>query len=305
MIDVLQIIPLHPDVQSVLESRYRVHQMDQLDKVAGSVRAIVTNSHSGPDQALIDRLPKLEIIASASAGFDGIDVAYARSKGIPTTSTPDVLNADVADLAIALMTMVSRRLLACDEYVRDGHWANGTPFPLTWRVSGKRVGIVGLGRIGREIGRRVAAMNCTIGYHSRNKVADAPYRHYPDLMELARDSDFLVVMVPYNAQTHHIVDAKVMAALGAKGILINIARGGVVDEDAMVELLVQGKLGGAGLDVFAHEPHVPQALLAMDNVVLEPHVGSATFETRRRMGQLVLDNLEAWFAGKPLLTQIK
>ena len=305
LIDVLQIIPLRPEIQKLLETRYRVHQMHQLDKVAGVVRAIITNSHSGPDKALIDRLPKLEIICSASVGFDGIAVEYARSKGIPVTSTPDVLNSDVADLAIAMMIMVCRKLLASDNYIRDGRWMSNGQYPLTHRTSGKRVGIVGLGRIGKEIGRRAVAMGCTVAYHSRKKVGGVPHDYYPDLLNLARDSNILVVIVPYNVDTHHIVDAEVLRALGVDGILINVARGGVVDEDAMVETLRDGSLGGAGLDVFAREPYVPEALLAMDNVVLEPHLGSATFETRRIMSQLVLDNLQAWFTGKPLLTQIK
>jgi lactate dehydrogenase-like 2-hydroxyacid dehydrogenase len=304
MIDILQIIPLRPEVQKVLEARYRVHQMDQLDNVADVVRAVVTNSHSGPDSALIDRLPKLEIIGSASAGYDGIAVEHARGKGIPVTSTPDVLNDDVADLAIVLMIMTSRRLLAADEHVRSGRWVREGKYSLTRRVSGKRVGILGMGRIGREIAKRAETMHCTIAYHSRNPVADLPYRHYPDPVALARDSDFLIVIVPSNHNTHGLVSRDVMTALGPDGILINIARGAVVDEEAMVEMLKNGTLGGAGLDVFVDEPHVPEALLTMDNVVLEPHVGSATYETRRAMGQLVLDNLEAWFSGKPLLTQI-
>lgn len=305
MIDVLQIIPLRPEVQKVLEARYRVHQMDALDQVADKVRAIVTNSHSGPDPALIDRLPKLEIIGSASAGYDGIAVEYARAKGIPVTSTPDVLNADVADLAVVLMTMVSRRLVAADNYVRAGRWSKEGEPPLTRRASGKRVGILGMGRIGREIARRAEAMRCPIAYHSRRPVADVNYAYYPSAVELAQNSDFLIVIVPYSDQTHGLVNKAVIEALGPEGILINVARGAVVDEDALVAALKDGRLGGAGLDVFVHEPLVPEALLAMDNVVLQPHLGSATYETRRNMGQLVLDNLEAWFAGKPLLTEIK
>jgi hydroxypyruvate reductase len=305
MIDVLQIIPLRPEVQKVLEARYRVHQMDALDEVADKVRAIVTNSHSGPNPALIDRLPKLEIIGSASAGYDGIAVDYARSKGIPVTSTPDVLNADVADLAVVLMTMVSRKLVAADNYVRAGRWPKEGEPPLTRRASGKRVGILGMGRIGREIARRAEAMRCPIAYHSRRPVADVNYTYYPSAVELAKNSDFLIVIIPYNDQTHGLVNKDVIEALGPEGILINVARGAVVDEDALVAALTDGRLGGAGLDVFVHEPLVPEALLAMDNVVLQPHLGSATYETRRTMGQLVLDNLEAWFAGKPLLTEIK
>ena len=305
MIDVIQFVKLRPEVQKELEARYRVHPKDKLDEVAGIVRAAVTNGHSGPPPDVIDRLPRLEIIASASVGYDGIPVEYARSKGIPVTNTPDVLNDDVADLAIGLMIMTARRLVASDRYVRAGRWVKEGDFPLAQKASGKRVGILGMGRIGKAIGKRAEAMNNTIAYHSRNPVADVAWKHYPDLVALAKDSDFLIVIIPATAQTDKIVSKAVIEALGPTGILINVARGAVVDEDALVTALESGTLGGAGLDVFAGEPKVPEALFAMDNVVLAPHVGSATFETRRAMSQLVLDNLDAHFAGQPLLTEIK
>jgi hydroxypyruvate reductase len=305
MIDVIQFVKLRPEVQKDLETRYRIHGKEKLEEVAGIVRAAVTNGHSGPPPDVIDRLPKLEIIASASVGYDGIPVEYARSKGIPVTNTPEVLNDDVADLAIGLMIMTARRLVASDRYVRAGRWPKEGEFPLGQRASGKRVGILGMGRIGKAIGRRAEAMNNTVAYHSRNPVADVSWQHYPDLVALAKDSDFLVVIIPATPQTDKIVSKAVIEALGPTGILVNVARGAVVDESALVEALQSGKLGGAGLDVFAEEPKVPEALFAMDNVVLEPHVGSATHETRRAMSQLVLDNLDAHFAGKPLLTQIK
>jgi hydroxypyruvate reductase len=254
---------------------------------------------------MIDRMPKLEIIASASVGYDGIPVEYARSKGIPVCNTPDVLNDDVADLAIALMIMTARKLVVTDRYVRSGGWARNGEHPLANRASGKRVGILGMGRIGKEIGKRAEAMNNTVAYHSRRPVADVTYKHYPDLVELARNSDFLVIIIPATPQTNKIVSKAVIEALGPTGILVNVARGAVVDEDALVEALVSGKLGGAGLDVFVNEPQVPEVLFGMDNVVLQPHVGSGTHETRRAMSQLVLDNLDAKFAGKPLLTEIK
>jgi lactate dehydrogenase-like 2-hydroxyacid dehydrogenase len=305
MIDILQLVPLRPEVQTELAARYRLHGKADFDKVAGIVRGCVTNGHSGPPPEMIDRMPKLEIIGSARVGYDGIPVEYARSKGIPVTNTPDVLNDDVADLAIGLMIMTARRLVASDRYVRSGQWSKGGEFPLARRASGKRVGILGMGRIGKEIGKRAEAMNNTVAYHSRRPVADVSYRHYPDLVELAKNSDFLVVIIPSTAQTQKIVGKDVIEALGPTGILVNVARGAVVDEDALVEALVAGKLGGAGLDVFVNEPQVPEVLFGMDNVVLEPHVGSATNETRRAMSQLVLDNLDAHFAGKPLLTEIK
>jgi lactate dehydrogenase-like 2-hydroxyacid dehydrogenase len=216
-----------------------------------------------------------------------------------------VLNDDVADLAIALMIMTARRLVASDRYVRAGRWLKEGEYPLAQRASGKRVGILGMGRIGKEIAKRAQAMNNIIAYHSRHPAADVTYRYYADLVELAHESDFLLVILPSTPQTHKIVSKKVIEALGPDGILVNVARGAVVDEEALVEALASGRLGGAGLDVFANEPQVPQILFGMDNVVLEPHVGSATHETRRAMSQLVLDNLDAHFAGKPLLTEIK
>jgi lactate dehydrogenase-like 2-hydroxyacid dehydrogenase len=305
MIDVLQLVPLRPEVQKELAARYRLHGKADFDKVADVVRGCVTNGHSGPPPDMIDRMPKLEIIASASVGYDGIPVEYARSKGIPVTNTPDVLNDDVADLAIGLMIMTARRLVVTDRYVRSGRWPKEGEYPLAQRASGKRVGILGMGRIGKEIGKRAEAMNNSVAYHSRRPVADVAWRHYPDLVDLAKDSDFLVVIIPSTPETQKIVSKAVIEALGPTGILVNVARGAVVDEDALVEALKSGKLGGAGLDVFANEPEVPEVLFGMDNVVLQPHVGSATNETRRAMSQLVLDNLDAKFAGKPLLTEIK
>jgi hydroxypyruvate reductase len=305
MIDVLQLVKLRPEVQKELEARYRVHGREDLDKVAGVVRAVVTNGHSGPAPEVIDRLAKLEIIASASVGYDGIPVEYARSKGIPVTNTPEVLNDDVADLAIGLMIMTARRLVASDRYVRAGRWAKEGDYPLAAKASRKRVGILGMGRIGKAIAQRAVAMNNTIAYHTRKPVEDVPYQHYSDLVELAKNSDFLIVIIPATPETSKIVSKAVIAALGSDGILINVARGAVVDEDALVAALKSGELGGAGLDVFINEPQVPTELFAMDNVTLLPHVGSATFETRRAMSQLVLDNLDAHFAGKPLLTEIK
>lgn len=303
-IDILQFIPLRPEVQRELEARYRVHQKDKLDEVAHLVRGVVTNGHAGPPPEIIDRLPRLEVICSASVGYDGIPVEYARSKGIPVTNTPDVLNDDVADLAIALMIMTARNLLASDAYVRAGLWPQQGEFPLASRASGKTVGILGMGRIGREIAKRAEAMNNKVIYHSRRPVADVPYAYYPDPVSLAKASDFLMVILPATPQTRQIVNGAVIEALGPAGILVNVARGAVVDEDALVAALKDGRLGGAGLDVFVDEPRVPQSLFGMANVVLLPHVGSATHETRRAMSQLVLDNLDAQFAGKPLLTPI-
>src|SRR6201991_1174462 len=206
MIDVLQLVPLRPEVQKDLEARYKLHGKADFDKVCGIIRGCVTNGHSGPPTEWIDRMPKLEIIGSASVGYDGIPVEYARSKGIPVTNTPEVLNDDVADLAIGLMIMTARRLVASDRYVRSGQWPKSGEYPLARRASGKRVGILGMGRIGK----RAEAMNNTVAYHSRRPVADVSYKHYPDLVELAKNSDFLIVIIPSTAQTQKIVSKDVI-----------------------------------------------------------------------------------------------
>jgi hydroxypyruvate reductase len=236
-------------------------------------------------------------------GYDGIDVAAAKRRGITVTNTPDVLNDCVADLAMGLTIAAARRLSEGDRYVRAGKWLKG-PMPLATRVSGKRLGIVGFGRIGQTIAKRASGFEMQIAYHSRRPVADAPFKHYPSLVELAKSSDFLVVITPGGKETFHLINEEVMRALGPKGILVNVARGSVVDEKALVKVLQEGALGGAGLDVFEDEPKVPEALFAMDNVVLAPHVGSATHETRTAMGNLCVDNLVLHFGGKPVLTRV-
>lgn len=256
----------------------------------------------GAPAALIDRLPNLKIIAVASVGYDTVDVAHAALRGIAVTNTPDVLNDDTADIGIALMLMASRRLVQADKFVRAGRWPHES-FPLATSLKGKRLGILGLGRIGNAIARRAEAMEMSIAYCNRRPV-ETPYRYVAEPVELARQSDVLMVMVSAGPASARLVDRAVLDALGPSGLLVNVARGMVVDEAALVAALKDGRLGGAGLDVFADEPHVPQDLFAMDNVVLLPHVGSATRETRNAMGQLVLDNLEAFFAGKTLRTPV-
>jgi lactate dehydrogenase-like 2-hydroxyacid dehydrogenase len=303
-IDVLLIAGLLPAIDEKLSATYTVHRhkADAVPPdVAAKVRALVTTGNM--PAALFDALPKLEIISSVSVGYDGIDVTKAGAKKIPVTNTPDVLNDDVADLAIALMVMASRRFPAADKYVRDGKWLKGS-MPLTRKASRKRLGIVGLGRIGKDIARRAEAMDMTISYTNRRPVEGSPYKFVPSLLELARDNDFLIVIASAGPDATKMINKDVLEALGPDGILVNVSRGRVVDEAALVEALKSGKLGGAGLDVFEDEPRVPAELLAMDNVALTPHVGSATVETRAAMGQLALDNLAAWFAGKPLLTEV-
>lgn len=269
---------------------------------AERVRGIATSGHKGASAELIARLPKLEVIACFGVGVDAIDLKAAAARGIPVTNTPDVLTDEVADLAIGLMLASSRRLPQGDRFVRAGKWLEG-PMPLTNRVTGARLGILGMGRIGRAIAARAEAFKMTIGWHGP-RPKDLPYRYYEDLAALAAESDFLAVACPGGPATRHRVDARVLAALGKTGTLVNVSRGSVVDEDALVKALADGTLGAAALDVFADEPRVPAALREMDNVVLSPHQGSATHQTRAAMGQLVVDNLQAHFAGRPLLTRV-
>ncbi|CAI7840498.1 unnamed protein product [Closterium sp. NIES-53] len=277
-----------------------------LEAHAGEIRAAVTNSFWGFPVELFERLPRLEIITNFGVGVDSIDVAKAKEKGIHVTNTPDVLTDDVADLALGLMLTVSRRLVEGDRYVREGEWVKKGMMHLTHKVSGKRVGIIGLGRIGLAIAQRAAAFNCPIAYYSRRQRSDIPssYSYHSSPTALAAASDFLVVACPLTPETTHIVNASVLEALGSSGVLINIARGKNVDEPALVAALKEGKVGGAGLDVFEDEPNVPADLLGMDNVVVQPHVGSGTFETRGVMADVVLENLKLYLAGEALKTPV-
>ncbi len=293
-----------------LEREFTVHKLWQaedrtklLAEVAPRIRGIQATGSATVDAATIDRLPKLEIIACCGVGYDGIDVAAAKRRNIVVTNTPDVLNDCVADLGIGLLIAAARGIATGDRFVRSGKWLAGN-LPLQAKVSGKRLGIVGMGRIGRVIAKRVAGFDMQIAYHARRRVPDVPFRYYEKLVDLARDSDFLLAIVPGGKDTRQLVDEAVLRALGPKGILVNIARGPVVDEGALVRCLQEGALGGAALDVFEDEPKVPEALWKMDNVVLVPHIGSATRETRAAMGNLTIDNLVAHFSGKPVLTPV-
>ena len=259
----------------------------------------------GVDATMMDAMPDLRLIAIAGVGYDKTDVAYARAKGIAVTNTPDVLTDDVADLAIGLMIAVARRLPAQDLYVRQRRWVRDGLPPLTRRASGRKIGILGLGRIGQAIAARAEPFASEIGYFSRQPRSEgADYRYFDDVVSLAQWADTLIVAVSGGPATAGLVDKKVIEALGPDGILINIARGSVVDEPELVAALQDGRLGAAGLDVFADEPNVPEALLGLDNVVLIPHQGSATVETRKAMADLALANLDAFFAGKPLITPV-
>lgn len=262
----------------------------------------IAAGHNVP-AALMQALPKLKVVAVFGVGYDGVDVAHARQHGIKVTNTPDVLSDEVADFAVGLLIAARRHLVAADRFVRAGSWLNGS-FPLNDKVSGSKVGMVGLGRIGKAIARRLTAFDCEIHYHGRHQQPDQPYRYWADPVAMARQVDNLIAILPGGEGTRGLISRHVLEALGPKGVFVNVARGSVADEAALVELLVAGKLGGAGLDVFVDEPRVPEALFALDNVVLQPHQASATTTTRTAMGDLMVDNLVAHFAGKPLLTPV-
>lgn len=307
---VISLCPFLPFVEGWLDDAYTVHRLWQakdrdaaLAEWRDTVRAIAAIGHVKVDGALLDRLPKAKIVSLMSVGYDTIDIEAAKARGVAVTNTPDVLTDDVADLAIALLVSVARKLVAGDRFVRTGQWLKGN-MGLATALRGKTMAILGLGRIGAAIARRGEAFGLKVIYGGRSRKADAPWPYYADLVEMARAADFLVVAVPGGAATRHMVSAEVIEAIGSGGMLINIARGSVVDEKALVAALIEGRLGGAGLDVFEDEPRVPEALFALDTVVLQPHVGSATTETRSAMGRLMLDNLAAYFAKKPLLTPV-
>jgi lactate dehydrogenase-like 2-hydroxyacid dehydrogenase len=251
----------------------------------------------------MDRLPRLEIVACNGVGVDAIDLAYTRERGIVVTNTPDVLTEDVADLGVALLLAVFRRICEGDRYVRSGAWLKGG-MALARSVRGKRLGIVGMGRIGQAVARRAQAFGMEIAYFGPRPKPELPYQYVAPLVTLAENSDALILTLPGGPATRHLVNQPVIEGLGPEGVLVNIARGSVVDEEALVAALQDGRLGAAGLDVFASEPQVPAALLRMENVVLQPHVGSATVETRGAMGDLVVANLRAHFAGRPPLTPV-
>jgi len=271
--------------------------------VAGGIRAIATEANRGANRALIGMLPKLEIISVFGVGVDAIDLAAARERNIPVTNTPGILTDEVADLAIGLMLASARQIPLADRFVREGKWPKG-PISFGRSVGKKTMGVVGLGGIGRAIADRGAAFGMRILYHGPRAKADAPYAYVPSLVELARQSDYLMVACKGGPTTRHLVSAEVMRALGPEGTLVNVARGSVVDEAALAEALADKRLGFAALDVFENEPHVPAGLLALPNIIVQPHHGSATTETRTAMGQLMIDNLSAHFGGKPLLTPV-
>ena len=297
--------PYLEELQKTFIVHDRTHELDAAAfvQIAPRIKAIAGGGESQVTRALIAQLPALEMISVFGVGYDRYDVAAARERGIPITNTPDVLTDDVADMGISLMLAIARTIPQADQYVRQGKWPSG-PMPLARKVTGARLGIVGLGRIGSAIARRAAGFDMSIAYTSRNKVADSPYSYYPTPAALAAEVDFLMVITPGGAATKGLINAEVLKALGSNGYLINVARGSVVDESALITALQNNVIVGAALDVFENEPHVPAALCAMSNVVLAPHVASATWQTRRAMADLAFGNLQAHFAGKPLLTPV-
>ena len=308
--EILLVCQMNPHVMATLERDYEVrHYWREADgeaflrEVGPGIRGIATSGHHGASAAMMAACPKLEIISSYGVGYDAVDVPEAKTRGVLVTNTPDVLNEDVSNLAIALLLDVTRRVSAGDRYVRGGKWQEAD-MPLARSLHGKTLGILGLGRIGKLIAQKAEVFGCEVAYHGRGQQEDQPYRFFASLVELAAASDFLVVICPGGEETEKLVDRAVLDALGPEGILINVARGSVVDEPALVAALEEGRLGGAGLDVFVAEPQVPEALLTMEQVVLQPHRGSATVETRHAMGELMLDNLKAHFEGRAVLTPV-
>jgi len=300
-----------PGADSALANHYEVIALwqatDRIEcfKQAADIEVVVTSAVHGCDADTMSQLPNLKFICNWGVGYDTIDIEAAQAKGIVVTNTPDVLNDCVADEAWGLLIAAARHIAQGDHFVRENRWENqGGMLPLGTRVSGKKLGIVGLGRIGLAIAKRGIGFDMQVAYHNRTERNDVDYLYVPTLVGLAEWSDFLVVATVGGGQTRQLIGRDVIKALGPKSILINIARGSVIDEGALVDLLASGELGGAGLDVFENEPRVPDALKKLSNAVLMPHQASATTETRQAMFDLVLQNLDAYFAGKPLVTPV-
>ncbi|PTM40863.1 2-hydroxyacid dehydrogenase [Bosea sp. 124] len=309
--EILMTGPLMAYAADQLKAQYAVHELWKaedkaafLREISGRVRGIAAGGgHNRVDGALFDALPNLEIISSFGVGYDHVDAAEAGRRGLIVTNTPDVLTDEVADLAIGLLISTVRQLPQVDRYLREGKWLKAA-YPLTTSLRKRSVGIVGLGRIGKAVAHRIEAFGLPIAYHGRSRQADVPYRYYPSLVEMAADVDTLISVAPGGASTHHIINAEVLKALGPNGIVVNVGRGTVIDEKALVEALQNKTILSAGLDVFEDEPRVPAELIAIEHAVLLPHVGSASVHTREQMGQLLVDNLLSWFDDKGPLTPV-
>jgi lactate dehydrogenase-like 2-hydroxyacid dehydrogenase len=310
-VDLLIYGPSKPVVDGGFTDKFVLHKVEQLgdlDRLTPAaserIRGIAVTGLVPATAAVLSRFAKLEIVSSFGVGYDHIDAAWARDHNVIVTNTPDVLTEEVADTALGLLIATLREFVKADKYVRSGLWQTQN-FPLSvGSLRDRKVGMVGMGRIGQAIGRRLEAARVPVVYHSRKPAEGVSYKHYPNLIEMAKEVDTLVVIVPGGSGTAKLINAEVMQALGPRGVIINVARGSVIDEPALVEALKHGTILAAGLDVFANEPNVPDALRTMQNVVLLPHIGSASVVTRNAMDQLVVDNLKHWFAGKPPLTPI-
>lgn len=306
---VLQVGPLKPSLAQTLQDDYAAYVLPDepaefLAVHGNEIRAVVTSGGTGVDAQLMTALPNLGAVVNFGVGYDTTDVDAAAARGVVVSNTPDVLTDCVADTAVGLVIDVMRQFSAADRYVRAGRWPVDGNYPLTRQVSNKRIGIIGLGRIGSAIAQRLSAFGCVIAYHNRHVVEGSPYEYVPAPVELARGVDVVVVAVAGGAGTQGLVSREVIEALGPDGYLVNIARGSVVDEKALVDALEGGRLAGAGLDVFADEPNVPETLLTRDNVVVLPHVASGTVETRAAMEDLTLRNLDSFLKTGKLVTPV-
>jgi lactate dehydrogenase-like 2-hydroxyacid dehydrogenase len=305
--EVLMLNAMRPLVEPALGDAFTVHRAWEMDDAAIDTVAPAISAIAGfggrIDRAMMQRFPALKIIATSSVGYDGIDVAAARELGITVTNTPDVLTEEVADLALGLLLATVREIPRAERHVREGQWTQGA-YPLTATLRGRSVGIVGLGRIGKAIAQRIEGFGLPVAYYGRHKQDDVAYTYYASLTEMARAVDVLIAVTPGGAGTRHLITAEVLAALGSNGIFVNVARGSVVDQPALIDALRNGTILAAGLDVFEDEPNVPQDLLALNNAVLLPHVASASNATRDAMARLAVDNLLAWAQGHAPLTPV-
>ena len=309
--EVLQVTSFPASTNEDLAARFQVHKLYEaadpaamIAELSGCLRAIVTTMPQGADRALIESFPKLEIISAYGVGVDPIDTGCAAERGVIVSNTPDVLTDCVADLGMGLLVAISRRIVADDRYVREGRWVDPANIPLATGLKGKTVGIVGFGRIGKEVAKRAEAFGMKIAYHGRHRQDGVSHPYHGEAAALAGACDYLMLCCPGGPETHHLVNATVLAALGSNGFLINIARGSVVDQNALVEVLVESRIAGAALDVFEDEPNVPTALFGLENVIVQPHTASATWETRTAMGDLMIENLLRHFDGQPVLTRV-
>lgn len=309
--DLLMIGSATQSMLEKLESEFTLHKVSEISDLTGylqqhgsQITAVMTNGHDGVPDAMMANLPNLKVISCYGVGYDGIDANAVANKGIQLSHTPNVLNNDVANTALMLMLATSRQLLRDDAWVRSGKWSELGSAPLTRSIEGAKVGILGLGRIGETIAEKLQAFNCEVSYHCRTERPNLPYQYVENLLQMATAVDYLIVIIPGGAATRKLVNEEVLNALGADGTLINVARGSVIDETALIAALQKGRLGAAGLDVFEDEPNVPESLCALENVVLLPHVGSATVETRKAMGDLTVENLSSFFSNGNVKTPV-